>query len=63
MMKLSPANLHPAHSGPPHHVIEVIQRHGSQGFGKGQLQSLFESIEMGRNDARQSVITRVVASW
>ena len=26
--------------------IEVIQRHGSQGFGKGNFRALFESIEV-----------------
>jgi 4-hydroxyphenylpyruvate dioxygenase len=26
--------------------IEIIQRHGSQSFGKGNFKALFESIEM-----------------
>jgi len=26
--------------------IEVIQRHGSRGFGKGNFKALFESIEL-----------------
>ena len=30
----------------PTMFIEVIQRHGSQGFGKGNFKALFESIEM-----------------
>ncbi|HEX9386826.1 MAG TPA: VOC family protein, partial [Anaerolineales bacterium] len=30
----------------PTMFIEVIQRHGSQGFGKGNFRALFESIEM-----------------
>jgi 4-hydroxyphenylpyruvate dioxygenase len=30
----------------PTMFIEVIQRHGAQGFGKGNFKALFESIEM-----------------
>ena len=30
----------------PTMFIEVIQRHGSQGFGKGNFKALFESIEV-----------------
>jgi 4-hydroxyphenylpyruvate dioxygenase len=30
----------------PTMFIEVIQRHGSQGFGKGNFRALFESIEV-----------------
>jgi 4-hydroxyphenylpyruvate dioxygenase len=30
----------------PTMFIEVIQRHGSQGFGKGNFKALFESIEL-----------------
>jgi 4-hydroxyphenylpyruvate dioxygenase len=26
--------------------IEVIQRHGSRGFGKGNFKALFEAIEI-----------------
>ena len=26
--------------------IEVIQRHGSQSFGKGNFKALFEALEM-----------------
>jgi 4-hydroxyphenylpyruvate dioxygenase len=26
--------------------LEIIQRHGSRGFGKGNFQALFESIEL-----------------
>jgi 4-hydroxyphenylpyruvate dioxygenase len=30
----------------PTMFIEVIQRHGAKGFGKGNFKALFESIEM-----------------
>ena len=30
----------------PTMFIEVIQRHGARGFGKGNFKALFESIEM-----------------
>jgi 4-hydroxyphenylpyruvate dioxygenase len=30
----------------PTMFIEVIERHGSQGFGKGNFKALFEALEM-----------------
>jgi 4-hydroxyphenylpyruvate dioxygenase len=35
----------------PTTFVEIIQRHGSRGFGKGNFKALFEAIELSRPGA------------
>lgn len=43
--RLPAPDLHQAGPGPPTVFFELIERHGSMGFGKGNFKALFEAIE------------------
>jgi 4-hydroxyphenylpyruvate dioxygenase-like putative hemolysin len=42
-------------------VIELIERHGSQGFGKGNFKALFEALE--REQARRGNLQIAADHW
>ena len=50
--RLPAAGLHQPVQDRPTVFFELIERHGSQGFGKGNFKALFEAIE--REQAKRS---------